>query len=240
MSDFVRKANFAYFQVKLGDQDKLWIPHIVCKTCNEYLRLWTNSKRKSFKFGVTMVWREQRNHYDNCYFCMVDMKGFNRHKKRMGSYPDSDSDRCPVLHSEEIPLPKFSQAKREEGLIHDFSQQEDLVFYNVIGGLLPEMGVPQYRPEDWSLFNDSSKRSLKCVLLHNGNKYASVSIVHSTKLKEEYENIKMLLQKLKYHEHQWLICVDLKMANLLLGQQSGYTKYPCFVCLCDSRARKDH
>ncbi|KAI6650636.1 hypothetical protein LOD99_7686 [Oopsacas minuta] len=30
------------------------------------------------------------------------------------------------------------------------------------------------------------------------------------------------------------------MVNFLLGQQGGYNKYPCFVCLWDSRARKDH
>ena len=30
------------------------------------------------------------------------------------------------------------------------------------------------------------------------------------------------------------------MVNFLLGQQSGYTKYPCFICLWDSRARSDH
>ncbi|KAI6651435.1 Aldose 1-epimerase-like [Oopsacas minuta] len=82
--------------------------HIECKTCDEYLMLWTNGKRKSFKFGVPMLWREQRNHYDNCVFCMVDMKGFNRHKKRMWSYPDLDSARRPVLHFEEVSLPKFS------------------------------------------------------------------------------------------------------------------------------------
>jgi hypothetical protein len=30
------------------------------------------------------------------------------------------------------------------------------------------------------------------------------------------------------------------MVYFLLGQQSGYTKYPCFMCLWDSRARKEH
>ena len=102
------------------------------------------------------------------------------------------------------------------------------------------MGLPKYRPEDWRLFMDSSTRSLKCVLLNNGNSYASIPIGHSTKLKEEYENIRMILQKLRYNEHQWSICVDLKMVNILLGQQSGYTKYPCFICLWDSRAKEDH
>lgn len=33
----------------------------------------------------------------------------------------------------------------------------------------------------------------------------------------------------------WLICVDLKMVNFVLGQQSGFTKYPCFLCMCDGR-----
>ena len=30
------------------------------------------------------------------------------------------------------------------------------------------------------------------------------------------------------------------MVNFLLGQQSGYTKYPCFICLWDSGAHSDH
>jgi len=47
-----------------------------------------------------------------------------------------------------------------------------------------------YHPEDRSLFSDSSKRSLKCVSLHNCNKYASVPIAHSTTFKEKHEAIK--------------------------------------------------
>ncbi|CAH1110019.1 unnamed protein product [Psylliodes chrysocephalus] len=30
------------------------------------------------------------------------------------------------------------------------------------------------------------------------------------------------------------------MVNILLGQQSGYTKFPCFICLWDSRAKQEH
>jgi len=46
--------------------------------------------------------------------------------------------------------------------------------------------------------------------------------------------------KIKYDEHSWQICVDLKMVNFLLGQQSGFTKFPCFLCHWDSRARAEH
>ncbi|XP_076799763.1 uncharacterized protein LOC143444861 [Clavelina lepadiformis] len=289
ITDFVRKVYLSYFKVKLGDQDKPWAPHIVCKACVESLRKWTK-----------------------------DLKGFNRRKKNTWNYPNLESARRPVPQLEEVPVPKFSDLpdtslendefhekvessasdssgsvfesrplilepfKQEElsDLIRDlnlskeaaeilasrlkdknclgsgasitfyhtrekelrpyFSQQDELVYCKDIEGLLLKMGVPQYRPQEWRLFKDSSKRSLKCVLLHNGNSYASLPIGHSTKLKEEYNNIKTVLQKLDYDSHQWLICVDLKMVNFLLGQQSGYTKYPCFICLWDSRARTDH
>ena len=53
----------------------------------------------------------------------------------------------------------------------------------------------EYIPDQWRLFIDSCKRSLKCVLLHKGNKYASIPIAHSTKLKEEYETIRFVLIK---------------------------------------------
>ena len=78
------------------------------------------------------------------------------------------------------------------------------------------------------------------MLLHNGNKFACVPIGHSVILKEHYATVKMVLQKLCYDEHNWIACVDLKMVNILLGQQSGYTKYPCFLCLWDCRADEVH
>ena len=109
-----------------------------------------------------------------------------------------------------------------------------------IAQLLHKLGVPQYKPEDWRLFIDSSKRSLKCVLLHNGNQFASVPLAHSTTLKEKYEAVKYVLEKIRYDQHGWLLCVDLKMVNFLLGQQSGFTKYPCFLCMWDSRDKAQH
>ena len=61
------------------------------------------------------------------------------------------------------------------------------------------------------LFIDSPKRSLKCVLLQNRNIYGCIPIGHSVTIKEEYGNIKLILERLKYGNHQWLFCVDLKM-----------------------------
>ena len=117
---------------------------------------------------------------------------------------------------------------REENLRKYFQFDGQLVYCTDVEGLLLVMGLSLYRSNDWRLFIDSSKRNLKCVLLHNGNLYGSIPIEHSVTLKENYENIKVVLERLKYCVHQWFICVDLKMVNFLLGQQGGHTKYPAF------------
>ena len=59
-------------------------------------------------------------------------------------------------------------------------------------------------------------------------------------LKEDYVSIKKVIKLIKYHDHNWIICVDLKMVNFLLGQQRGFTKHPCHLCLWDSRDRAQH
>ncbi|GFO21298.1 hypothetical protein PoB_004780300 [Plakobranchus ocellatus] len=52
--------------------------------------------------------------------------------------------------------------------------------------------------------------------------------------------MKILLNAMKYSEHQWEICGDLKVVGILLGMQKGFTKYCCFLCLWYSRATKEH
>ena len=74
ISEFVKRAYVAYFKVLLGDQDKAWAPHIVCKKSVEHLRQWTKKERKSLHFGIPMAWREPKNHLNDCYFCAVNTK----------------------------------------------------------------------------------------------------------------------------------------------------------------------
>ena len=83
--------------MKFGDQDKSWAPHKVCKHSIETLRFWDQGKVSSMRFGVSVVWREPKNHHDDCYFCMVfiDMSGWNQRKKD-GYYPDVESARRPT------------------------------------------------------------------------------------------------------------------------------------------------
>jgi len=130
--------------------------------------------------------------------------------------------------------------RREKDLLPFFTKENNLVFCNDIGNLLKKTGLSEYNPSEWRLFIDSLKRRLKCVLLNNGNKYGSIPIGHSNMMKEEYKAVSLVLEKINYREHQWVICVDLKVVNFLLGQQSGYTKYPCFLCLWESRAKHEY
>jgi hypothetical protein len=51
-----------------------------------------------------------------------------------------------------------------------------LLFCNDVCSVIEALGH-QHDPTEWRLFTDSSKASLKAVLLHNGNKIASVPML---------------------------------------------------------------
>ena len=88
-------------------------------------------------FAVPMIWRQQRDHITDCYFCLTKTKGCNQRNRKKILYPNLPSAIRPVPHSADV-------------------------------------------------------------------------------------------------------CADLKVVALLRGLQLGYTKYCCFLCLWDSRARNKH
>ena len=83
---------------------------------------------------------------------------------------------------------------REKEYIPDVSRQCNIVFCNNVPGLISTFNI-HYKPEDSRLFMDSSKTSLKPVLLHSGNKYASLPIGLSIHLSEYYENLKFIINR---------------------------------------------
>ena len=44
-----------------------------------------------------------------------------------------------------------------------------------------------------------------------------------------------MVEQIKYVDHNWV-----KMVNFLLGQQSGCTSFPCFLCIWESRTMYQH
>ncbi|GFW96248.1 uncharacterized protein TNCV_572191 [Trichonephila clavipes] len=76
ISNFVQKVYFAYFGIKLGDQDKSWAPHVVCSVCVEELRHW------------------------------FQVQGFNLKNRKDISYPTIIRSAIhPVPHEPDFPIP---------------------------------------------------------------------------------------------------------------------------------------
>ena len=59
-------------------------------------------------------------------------------------------------------------------------------------------------------------------------------------VKENYENVKILLSALKYVQYIWEVIGDFKIVAFLIGVQGGFTKFPCYLCLWDSRSTPLH
>jgi len=75
--------------------------------------------------------------------------------------------------------------------------ERGLVVCTGIDGLMQTLNI-NHIPLDWRLFIDSSKLSLKAVLLHNGNTLPSIPVGHSVYNKELYEDMKILMEAINY------------------------------------------
>ena len=85
-----------------------------------------------------------------------------------------------------------------------------------IEGLVHKLGMA-YAADDWRLFIDGSVSSLKAVLLHKTNSKPSIPLAYGTNMKETYETLGNILEKVKYEDHKWKICCDLKVINIMQG-----------------------
>ena len=102
------------------------------------------------------------------------------------------------LLEQEIKISEFCH--RNEKLSSFFDSYNSLCFCNDVDGLMMELGY-EHKCDEWRLFIDSSKASLKAVLLHNGNIHPSIPVAHAVQLKETYETIKLLLHALQYPKY---------------------------------------
>ena len=303
ITERLKHAYKLYFGIKLGDLDKSWAPHVSCSSCYTALTQWMNGKKKKMAFCVPMVWREQKDHFTDCYFCMTKISRFSKKTRSQIKYPDCLSAIKSVPHSLEYPVPQppsevaldlesecstdaatssasesdfhFEEPTEEitevphlisQGELQDlardlclskeksellgsrlkqwnllqkganttifrkrhlvlapyFCLEDDICFCKDISSLMLSLDE-EYKADEWRLFIDSNKTSLKAVLLHNGNQKPSVPVAHSRNTTESYHAMKKLLMCIRYNDHKWHICGDLKVVGLLLGLQLGYT-----------------
>ena len=64
----------------------------------------------------------------------------------------------------------YQDCERELRQFFTFQDKSSLVYCNNIAGLIKSMGL-EYDTLEWSVFIDSSSRSLEAVLLHNGDSF---------------------------------------------------------------------
>ncbi|CAJ0962494.1 unnamed protein product [Ranitomeya imitator] len=159
ITDFVKRVYFAFFKVKLGDQDKHWASHKVCKTCIESLRSWSQGKNAKLQFGVPMVWREPSNHLEDCYFCLVDCNGtFSEEKKKAGIFDG----------------PQIKTLMRDPNFITSMNETEERAwnaFCNVVQNFLGNKKAENYEEiveeQLMSLRNLGCRMSIKIHYLHS-------------------------------------------------------------------------
>ena len=225
-------------------------------------------------FAVPLVFREHSSRSSDCYLCLTPpvASGMNRKKKQRIDYPNTPSAIRPVLHGEDLSVPKPPKdytlnSEMEEGDTektghtdpdfqgpssespHKLTQNElnDLVrdlelpgvkaellasrmkqwkyldeglkisvcryrqknleeFFTMEGTLVARKDVDvlfkafnmSHCSDEWRLFIDTSKVTLKVVLLHNGNVLPSIPVVHAFGVKESGDSMKQLLQYIKY------------------------------------------
>ena len=100
--------------------------------------------------------------------------------------------------------------------------QNAICFCSNVSWLFYSIRIPCI-PGKWRLFIDSSSKCFKAVLLHDGNKYPTLPLAHSVHLKETYENVKTVLNVLKYDQYNWEVIGNFKMIAFLNGMQ-GVTR----------------
>jgi hypothetical protein len=76
-----------------------------------------------------------------------------------------------------------------------FASAGDLVYCTDTDKVMAALGQ-DHKTDEWRLFIDSSKHSLKAVLLHSSNKHPSIPNAYKEHMKETYENRKTYLTKL--------------------------------------------
>ena len=70
-----------------------------------------------------------------------------------------------------------------------------LYYCNDISTLFKSIGI-NYDPDNWRLFKDGFKASIKAVLLHHGNILPPVPVAYSTTLKEIYNTLQFIINRI--------------------------------------------
>ena len=91
---------------------------------------------------------------------------------------------------------------RKKDLTTYFSSQDTLIYCNDVDGLMRVI-VHEHQPENWRIFINSNKLCLKLYSCINRNEYPSIPVAHTTNMKDFYDFMQLLLEKMDYKLHKW-------------------------------------
>jgi LSD1 subclass zinc finger protein len=71
-----------YFGLEILNQNKPWVPHVICGSCRATLEAWLRGEKRKMTCGIPRLWREPQNHVNDCFFCLLDLSHFKKTKNR--------------------------------------------------------------------------------------------------------------------------------------------------------------
>ena len=122
-----------FYKIPVTNLDKPRVPSVVCQTCYQRLMDWGAKRRDgATNFNRPRIWSEPSNHYDDCFFCMVDVDTFNKRKRKGGDnvdYPDIPSSQAPRFEIDVNPtvrdqMPQASIASSQESTSSIFEPEK--------------------------------------------------------------------------------------------------------------------
>ena len=190
----------------------------------------SDGTHKSLRFGVQIVWREPKNRFNQCYFCLSNLKGFSRHTKKTWNYPDLESDCRPVPHCEEVAIPEFNDLPGVFTEYNEFHQDIEGSACDSIGSMFESSSLipEQFKQEELSdLIRDfnlskEAAESLASWLKDKNYLKTRISINSTVREKKNYicileeelvycKNIEGLLLKMgvsQYSAQEWRLFTD--------------------------------
>ncbi|KAI6651196.1 hypothetical protein LOD99_5547 [Oopsacas minuta] len=169
-----------YFAMSIGDQEKVWAPHLEFNTeCEDSISSETSDAEEEYL---------QSTSADRHYPSKRELDDLIRDLQLTKSAAELLTSRLSEwnLARDDCKITAYRKRRLDYSVYFDVIQ--DLCYCKDVNSLLVAVGI-EHVPPQWRLFIDSFTKSLKGVLLHNGNKYPSIPLAYSIQMKEDYESV---------------------------------------------------
>lgn len=100
----LKNAYRFYFSSEFEVDCKPWTPNVCCASCYSVLLEWFRGLTiRTLPFSRPAIWHKPSLHPEECYFCQIDPKGYNRKNRKLIQYPDVPSMEKPVFQEGFLP-----------------------------------------------------------------------------------------------------------------------------------------